>query len=683
MFKKKFPFARQLESKDCGAACMKMIIAHYEKKISIQSIREQLYVGNQGVSMLGISEYAERIGMRSLSAQVSYEMLEKEASLPCIVHWNQNHFVVVYRIKKNKVYIADPALGLLEYSKNEFCKFWLGSSENSKEEGILLLLEPSPDFYKDNLSEKADKTNFLFLIKYLIPHKNLLFQLALGLLAGSLLSLFVPFLTQSLIDVGVNNQDIGFVYIILIAQVMFFLGRTYVNVIRSWIMLHMSTRISISIISDFLTKLMKLPISFFDARNLGDIMQRIRDHDRIKQFITSTSLETVFSVFNLIVLSVVLLHYNTEIYLIFLAGSILYVLWITIFLARRKKIDYKRFHQSAATQSNEVHIIQGMQEIKLNNSEKLKRWEWENIQIKLFKISMGSLSLDQVQNTGGAFIDELKNILITFWAATEVIDGNMTLGMMMASQQILGQLNSPIRQLAGFIQNAQDAKISLERLGEIHNQDDEDQNISATKNILEGNDIVVKNLSFRYGSAGSELVLDNISLTIPQGKTTAIVGASGGGKTTLLKLLLKFYENIDTNKLAHATDVANIGDYINALPQQYDTKIGGDGLGLSQGQKQRILIARAVYKNPEYLFFDEATSSLDAKNEKEITEKLIKFSRGKTLIVIAHRLSTVKNADQILFIDDGKIKETGNHHDLTAKKGLYFQLVKNQLELGN
>jgi ATP-binding cassette subfamily B protein len=554
-------------------------------------------------------------------------------------------------------------------------------------------------------------------------------QLFLGLLAGSLLSLVFPFLTQGLVDFGIHKQDMRFVYVVLLAQVMLFFGRTFIEVARSWILLHISARINIFIISDFLAKLMRLPIAFFDSKNLGDILQRINDHHRINNFLTSSSLGFLFSLVNFVIFSVILLFYNAPIFGIFIAGSALYVGWVAFFLKKRRELDYKRFNEASANQSSEVQLIQGMQEIRLNNCEQQMRWEWEGIQIRLFKIGMGSLALQQYQNTGGGFINELKNIIISFWAAKEVIDGNMTLGMMMAAQQMLGQLNAPILQFISFVQDAQDAKISLERLGEIHNRQNEDERQTAALLIPKAQDLIISNLHFRYNDPNADYVLQNINLTIPHGKTTAIVGASGSGKTTLLKLLLKFYEpekgeiklgdtplnnldsklwrgnigtvmqdgfifshsiarnialaqeTIDTDRLLFAADVANIQTFIESLPLNYNTRIGSNGIGLSQGQKQRIMIARAVYKDPSYLFFDEATSALDAKNEREITEKIAKFTNGRTVVVIAHRLSTVKDADQIVVLDKGRIAEIGTHTALAEKKGIYYELVRNQLDL--
>lgn len=730
--KVRFPFYRQFDATDCGPTCIRMIAKYYGKSYSLQYLRERSFLTREGVSLLGLSDAAESIGMRSLAVRIPYDKLKEEVPLPCIAHWHQNHFIVIYKIKNSKLCVADPAHGLLTYSREEFLKGWRSSAEDGKSEGVLLLLEPTPDFYQQEDESKKDKAGFKFLFSYLFTYKKFLIQLFIGMLLGSLLQLVFPFLTQSLVDFGISNQNIGFVYTILLAQLMLFFSRTSVDLIRSWILLHVGTRINISIISDFLIKLMKLPISFFDTRMIGDILQRIGDHRRIENFLTSTTLNILFSMISLIVFGIVLVVYSMKIFSIFVIGSIAYTVWILVFLKKRRELDYKRFSQLSDNQSNLIQLITGMQEIKLTSSEKQKRWEWEHIQAKLFKINMKSLSVNQLQQAGTLFINELKNIIITFLAAKEVIDGNMTLGMMLAVQYIIGQMNSPIGQLLDFVQTTQDAKLSLERLGEIHNKDEEenpDEEKITTFPFDKG--IYIKNIDFQYEGPHSEYVLKNLTLQIPSGKLTAIVGASGSGKTTLLKLLLKFYnpthgeiklgeiklanfnsrlwrqkcgvvmqdgyifsdtiaknialgdEKIDRNKLLHAVRVANIQEFIESLPLGYTTKIGRDGHGLSQGQKQRILIARAVYKYPEYFFFDEATNALDADNERVIMENLEEFFEGKTVIIVAHRLSTVKKADQIVVLDRGQIVEQGIHAELTKLRGVYYNLIKNQLELGN
>ncbi|UOY08253.1 peptidase domain-containing ABC transporter [Muricauda sp. SCSIO 64092] len=729
---KSFTFYRQLDKMDCGPTCLRMIAKHYGRSHAVDFLRRRSNITREGVSIGGIAEAAESIGFHTLAVSVDFNTLADEVPLPCIAHWRQRHFVVVYRIAHDKVYVADPAHGLVDYPKKDFIDGWIGKGADESSEGYLLLLETTPRFYEYGNEEKR-KYGFKFLSGYFKPYSKYIFQLFLGLFIGSILQLIFPFLTQSIVDYGINYRNINFIYLILIAQLTLFVSQTTVEVIRSWILLHVTSRININLISDFLIKLMRLPIAFFDSKNTGDIIQRIYDHDRIQEFFSSTTLNTVFSAFNVVVFGVVLAHYDGTIFAIFFVGSLIYVGWTLLFLKKRAELDYKRFDQAADNQSSIYQLISGMQEIKLNGSERRRRWEWEAIQVKLFKVSLKSLTLTQTQNVGGRFFNELKNILITFVAAKAVIDGNLTLGMMLSVQYIIGQLNLPINDFITFIQTGQDAKISLERLSEIHGKDDEeDESMEPIKELPENRTIHLSKLTFHYGGESSPKILDDISFAIPEGKITAIVGASGSGKTTLIKLLLKFYEPtsghihigrtqlknlgttfwrkncgsvmqdgflfgdtiarnitesdsegiIDRKRLLHAVDVANISEFIEQLPSGFNTKIGGSGVNISGGQKQRILIARAVYKNPNYIFFDEATSALDANNERTIMEKLESFYQGKTVVVVAHRLSTVKNADQIIVLDKGKIAERGNHHELTSIKGLYYSLVKNQLELG-
>lgn len=729
---KKFPFYKQPDFKDCGPTCLRIISKYYGKNIPLQQIRSLSETTREGSSLLGLSEAAENLGFRSLGVQIDFETLCEEVPFPCVVHWNKKHFVVIYKIDKaGKVYISDPSYGLITYSKEEFIKFWIGENANENtEEGIALLLETTPNFFKNDFEEDENKMNFSFLSKYLFKYKSLVVQLMVGLLAGSLLSLILPFLTQSIVDVGIQNQDLNFIYLVLIAQVMLFLGRMGIEVIRSWILLHLSTRINISIISDFFIKLMKLPISFFDTRMTGDIMQRINDHSRIEQLLTSSSLNTLFSLVNLVIYSIVLLFYDYRLFLIYLVGAVAYIGWISFFLSKRKELDYKRFSQISQEQSKVIELINGMQEIKMHNAEKQKRWSWEFLQVKLFKLRVKSLSLEQWQSVGGNFINQMKDILVSFLSAKLVLSGNLTLGMMLSVQYIIGQLNSPLQQLIDFIKQTQDAKISLERLGEIHDKEDEENKDEQYVSEVPQKDLEIQNISFRYIGSDS-FVFENLNLSIPYQKTTAIVGASGSGKTTLLKLLMKFYEPntgeikiantnlknisprfwrehcgvvmqegyvfndtianniavgedyIDKQKLRKAVEIANIKDFVENLPLSYNTKIGNEGVGISGGQKQRLFIARAVYKSPEYIFFDEATSALDANNEKVIMENLEQFFKGKTAIVIAHRLSTVKHAAKIIVLDKGKVVEEGTHTELVGLKGEYYRLVKNQLELGN
>lgn len=728
----KFPFYKQPDQKDCGPTCLRMIARHYGKGISLQQIRNLSETTREGSSLLGLSDAAEELGFKSLGVQIDFQTLKEEAPLPCIVHWNKNHFVVVYKIdKKGIVYVSDPSYGLITYTQEEFIQYWIGenATENT-EEGIVLLLETTPKFYTNEFEEEENKASLGFLFRYLLKYKSLVVQLVIGLLAGSMLSLIFPFLTQSIVDVGIQNQDINFIYLVLIAQIMLFFGRVSIEIIRGWILLHLSTRINISIISDFFIKLMKLPISFFDTRMTGDIMQRINDHHRIEQLLTNSSLNTLFSFVNLLIYSVILLWYDYRLFLIYLIGAVSYILWIFFFMKKRKELDYKRFSQVSQEQSTVIELVNGMQEIKMHNAEKQKRWRWEFLQVKLFKLRIQSLSLEQWQSVGGNVINQMKDILVSFLSAKLVLSGDLTLGMMLSVQYIIGQLNSPLAQLIDFMRQYQDATISLERLGEIHNKEDEQNAYEQYVDEIPKRDIELHQVSFRY--TGAEYpVFENLSLSIPYQKTTAIVGASGSGKTTLLKLLMKFYEptdgeikigninlkniapkkwremcgvvmqegyifndtiaeniaigeeTIDKNKLRKAVQIANIKDFIEELPLSYNTKIGNEGVGISGGQKQRLFIARAVYKEPQFIFFDEATSALDANNEKVIMENLEQFFVGKTAIIIAHRLSTVKNADNIIVLDQGKVEEQGTHIELVQQKGKYYQLIKNQLELGN
>lgn len=732
-----FPHYLQLDAMDCGPACLRMIAKHYGKHYSPQTLRERCFITREGVSMLGISDAAESIGFHTVGVRISFEQLVEDAILPCILHWNQNHFVVCYRIKKHRngeydIHIADPASQKLRYTKEEFLKCWLSTKADGQERGTALLLEPGADF-KDIEDEKEDKTRSMgYFLRYFTPYRKQLIQLFVGLVVGNGLQMIFPFLTQSMVDVGIQDSNLDFITLILITQLLLFVAQLGVSFIQGWISLHINSRINISLISDFLMKLMKLPLRYFDTKMTGDIMQRIGDHNRIKSFLMGNSISMIFSFVNFFIFGAILGYYQPLILAIFLFGNTLYVLWVLAFMRYRRELDIKRFNQSSSEQSKIIQLIQGMQEIKLNNCERQKRWEWERIQVKLFKISVKGLGIGQIQQAGSVFFTQTTSIIISYIAAKSVVEGEMTLGMMMALTYIIGQVAAPISNFIGFAQAFQDAKISLERLNEVHSVEDEEQSISSKLSQLpEMRDIYIENLSFSYSGAERDYALENLTMTIPQNKVTAIVGASGSGKTTVLKLLQGFYEpnkgnirigetplnminphlwrsrtgsvmqegyifsdtiarniavstdEIDKERLLHAAKTANIQEFVNSLPLGYNTKIGMEGNGVSQGQRQRILIARAVYKNPEYIFFDEATNSLDANNEKTIMENLRGFYKGKTVIIVAHRLSTVIDADNIIVLDKGHVVEEGTHQQLVEKQGAYYTLVKNQLELGN
>lgn len=725
----------QHDSMQCGIACLQMVCKYFGREYSLDSLSKLCFATTEGVSMLGINEAANTLGLHTISARVTTTMLGK-APLPSILHWDQNHFVVLYKVKKGKkFYVADPRKGLVTYGLDEFKQHWISTKSNGEDKGIAMFLETTPAFFTYKMEDEEhikEKRSFRFLFGYVKKYRKYFGQIILGLIVGSLLQLVLPFLTQSIVDVGIKNQDIGFVWLILLGQLMLTISRTAIDFIRRWLLLHISLRINISLVSDFFIKLLKLPMSFFDTKLMGDLMQRMNDHSRVNNFLTQQTLNITFAMLTFVVFSVVLFFYNKLVFAIFLLGSILYGAWMTLFLKRRKVLDYELFEQQAINNNKTYEFITSMQEIKLQDCEQRRRWEWEDTQADLFGVQMKSLKLQQTQEAGSIFINEVKNIIITVVAATAVIHGQMTLGMMLAVQYIIGQLNSPVEQLMNFFYSLQDVKISLERINEIHQMDDENGKVGLQTSIEDKSEgIDIKDIMFKYDPHALRKTIDDVNIHIPQGKVTAIVGASGSGKTTLIRLMLGYYPvlegqinigntdinklnkkwwrrqcgvvmqegvifsesiarniavddgDIDKERLLKAAEIACIKDYVMALPLKFNTKIGRDGVGLSQGQKQRILIARAVYKNPDYIFLDEATNSLDANNERSIVENLDKFYKGKTVVIVAHRLSTVKNADQIIVIDHGKVVEVGNHESLTAKRGAYYNLVKNQLELGN
>jgi ATP-binding cassette subfamily B protein len=726
-----FPFVKQPDAIDCGPACLKMIAGYYKVNYPLEQLRKKCYITREGVSFLGLSEAAESIGFKTLGVKISHKLLSESVPLPCIVHWKQKHFIVIYKMSGDYVWVADPAVGHIKYKTSEFLEGWVNTKVDGESGGLVLVIEPTPQLSDAQFDHKAE-SGFGLVIKYFRLYRKYLSQLILGLILASCIQLIIPFLTQSIIDIGLNNNDIGFIYLILFAQLALILGRMSVEFIRGWLLLHIGARVNIAIVSGFLHKLMSLPVSFFDTKLTGDILQRVEDNNRIEEFLTSASLGILFSFFNIIVFGIVLAIFSPLIFLIFLTGTVLYILWVSLFMKERSNLDHIRFKQMSESGTKLINMVNGMQEIKLNQSEMSTRWDWEKLQASIFAVKVKVLSLVQYQFAGATLINEITNLCITVTSATAVLNGHLTLGMMLAIQFIIGQLNVPVSQIIGFFKVAQDAKMSLDRLNEVHSMDEEEPDDEAKIRKLPFNrDIHLSNLSFQYEGPRSPYALKDIDLLVEQNKITAIVGTSGSGKTTLLKMLMRFYqpvtgdilvgdmrltnlslklwrskvgavmqdgfifpdtiaaniapgtEEIDEEKLVRAASIANIKEFIESLPLGYNTKIGANGHGISEGQKQRILIARIIYKDPEIIIFDEATNSLDANNEKVIVENLKDFFSGKTVIIVAHRLSTVRNADKIVVLDNGRIVETGNHEELIDSRGAYYNLVRNQLELGN
>lgn len=731
----KFKCFIQHDSMQCGIACLAMVSYHYGLHCPIVRMAELCPATAEGVSLQGLSKTAKHLGLEAICVKSTIESLE-DGPLPAILYWDQKHFVVLYKVKNGKkFYIADPAKGKCIYFINDLEKYWININSNNLGKGIAMFLKPSKKFNdikrQYNSQDAVHRNSLRFLLNYIKPYRRYLLQIIAGLIIGCVLQLIMPFLTQSIVDIGITHQDISFIWLILLGELMIVCGRTATDFIRRWLLLHISMRINISLVSDFFIKLLKLPMSFFDNKLMGDLLQRIEDHNRVQSFLTNQILSIIFTSLSFFIFSIVLLVYSRIIFYIFLAGSIAYGVWIALFLEKRKVLDYELFAQQSANNNNTYQFITAMQEIKLQDCECRRRWEWEDTQADLFNVQMKVLKLQQAQEAGSIFINEVKNIIITVLAATAVINGQMTLGAMLAVQYIIGQLNSPVEQFMSFIYSLQDVKISLERINEIHEGKNEETTENQSKSFGAEKSIVIDNIDFKYDPHALKKTLDSISFNIPEGKVTAIVGASGSGKSTLIKLMLGYYPvmsgainiaerningynlkwwrrqcgvvmqdgvifsesiarniavddgDIDIVRLEKAAKIANIHDYVMGLPLKYNTQIGRDGVGLSQGQKQRILIARAVYKDPDFIFLDEATNALDAKNERAIVENLDEFYKGRTVVVVAHRLSTVKNADQIIVLDGGKVVETGNHTSLIEKKGAYYNLVKNQLELGN
>jgi len=715
-----------MDMMDCGPSCLKIVAKFYGKYYSLQYLRDKCGLTNDGVSFLDLSSSAESIGLRSLCIKCDITDLKTLVVLPCIVHWDLSHFVVVYKLTSKKVHISDPAKGLVSYSHDEFkTKCYDLDSQTCS----VMVLEPQADFKQREVGEKVErKKRIENFFGYFRPFKNSFANLFIVMFVVTILQAFLPFISKAVIDVGIRTHDLNFINIVLVANVTIILSITLSNAVRDWILLHVTSRVNIALVSDYLIKLMRLPVTFFENKSVGDILQRANDLERIRSFIMNNSLNMVFSMVTFLIFSVILCIYNHTMFYIFLGGSICYVTWVLAFLKIRRKLDWEYFDLISKNQSFWVEAVTAIQDIKLNNYEKPKRWKWEKIQARMYKVNQKVMTVNNWQNSGAQCIDSLKNLLITFVAAKAVISGEITFGVMVSTQFIIGMLNAPVVQFISFIVSGQYAQISFLRVNEVHMMpDEEDEDTMNNIALPIDKSLVLKNVSFQY-SQHTPLTLKNINLVIPEGKVTAIVGDSGSGKSTLLKLLLRLYnpsfgevliggmniknislkqwrdkcgavmqdgkifndsilnnivlddEKIDYEKLKNAVNTANISSEIEQLSQGYNTVMGEMGRGLSGGQKQRILIARALYKNPDFLFFDEATNSLDTINEQKIVTALDDVFKEKTVIVVAHRLSTIRKAHQIVVIKDGLVEETGNHESLIAKKGHYYRLVQSQYD---
>jgi len=724
MFKSSFPNFRQLDNMDCGPTCLKIIAKHFGKEVSLENLRKSSYIDREGVSLAGIKESADQIGLETFSVLITWDDLVHKAPQPCIVHWEGNHFLVVYRVTNSKVYISDPAKGKYILTVSEFKKGWLSGDK----EGVVMLLEPQSTFYKSKIST-SDKGSFAHIIKYLFNYKKLIWQLGLGLFLSSIIQLALPFFTQSIVDYGIDNQDLNFIQVILIGQVFFVLSQGAIEILRDWILLHISMRVNIRMMSDYLTKLLHLPVSFFTGRGIGDLIRRINDNEKIEEFFTNGSLTFLFDIFNIFLFGLVLAYYSLKIFAVFLIGSTIYLLWSLAFMKKKALLDTAYFGASAKSQSKVLQLIYNIEDIKINGSQERRKKEWYDTQLELFNVTSKNLRIHQAQLNGGQIINELKNIVIVFLSAYAVIEGVFSLGVMLAIQFIIGQLNVPLSKMMEFLLDYQKAALAAKRLFEVQKESAEGSNIEVSEPALHDN-IKLKDVSFRYGPPGTKAALKNINIEIPKGKVTAIVGHSGSGKSTLLKLLLNFFNPtagsitigetsldhispriwreicgvvlqdgklfddtiernitesnskspIDSKKYKRAIEFAMLKELINNLPYNSRTMIGENGIRLSGGEKQRFLIARAIYKNPKYFFLDEATSSLDSINEKSILENLESFYKNRTVVIVAHRLSTIRNADNIIVLDKGEVVEQGTHKLLVKNKGTYWQLVQNQLD---
>lgn len=729
----KFPHFSQLEARDCGAACLQIVSKHFGKFFNLDELREISGVTKEGISIYDLCESAETIGLKALPVKTDFLKLKNDIPLPCIAHWRDSHFIVVYKVKENKVYVSDPAIGLVTYTRKEFLNGWLEkTSEKKFRRGIVVALEPTDAF--NEIKPSGQSISFVYILSYLLshlsPYRAQSIQLILTMVVITLLQIAFPIITQSIVDIGISSKDMNFILILLVANVILIISTSIGNWIRQSINAHIASRVKVSLLSNYISKLLKLPVNFFENKLVGDILQRSLDYERLQNFIMNSAFSIILATLNILVFGIILCVYNPSIFFIFFIGSILYVLWTFLFWNVRKKMDIQYFSLQAKNNSHWIEILTNINEIKNNNYEKGKRWKWERLQVKLYEVSIKLLNVNQAELLGSNLINTLKDVSLTFFSAYLVIQGEITLGMLIAIQYILGQLRGPLSEVINFIKSYQVAYISFMRMNEV-NQVPEEQDIDVINNIVfpSNRSLILKNVSYRYSNS-SPHVLNNISIIIPEGKVTAIVGESGSGKSTLLKVLMRLYTQSSGEFFVGETNVSNIslklwrdkigvvnqeGDVfkdsiknniilgkefdqdlfhkavvnsnilfdIEKLPKGFNTVMGENGRGLSQGQKQRVMIARALYKNPEYLFFDEATNALDSINESKVVKNLVKEYEGKTAIIVAHRLSTIKNADQIIVMHDGKIVEVGKHEELIKNKAYYFRIFTNQLTLNN
>ena len=724
MLYKRFPTEYQMDSQDCGPASLKMVAKYYGRYFSLQYLRDKCGLTKEGVSLLNLSTGAEGIGLHTLAIKCTIDDVVNKVPFPAIIFWNENHFIVAYHADKKHVWVSDPMKGHVKYTHEKFRKGWYlkGGSD-----GVLLAVEPTADFKTSKVERAQERNSMMSMLRYFLPYKRNFTLIFIVMLIVTLLQGILPFISKAVIDVGINTSDVNFINMVLVGNICILVSVMIFNVVRDWVLMHITARVNIALISDYLIKLMKLPVTFFENKLLGDILQRAQDHERIRSFIMNNSLALIFSTFTFVLFSVILLVYNSIIFYIFLAGSILYVMWVLLFLKIRKKLDWQYFELISRNQSYWVETVSAIQDIKIYNYERARRWKWEEIQAGLYHVNKRVLTVTNMQNLGAQFIDSMKNMAIVFFCATAVINGNITFGVMISTQFILGMLNGPLVQFINFVVSAQYAKISFLRMNEIRQLDDEEEllSVGSTTILPEDKDITLENVMFQY-TQNAPLVLKNIYLKIPENKVTAIVGGSGSGKSTLLKLLVRLYkpsygeikmggmnvmainlrqwrnmcgvvmqdgklfsdtiinnivlddEHIDRERLVNCCQTAQIKEEIDAMPKGFDTMIGENGRGLSGGQKQRLLIARALYRNPRFLFLDEATTSLDTINEKKIVDALSSAFENRTVVVIAHRLSTIRNADQIIVMDKGQVVEVGNHEYLMKHKKIYYRLVESQ-----